>query len=44
MRMFEKKLKRVFAPKREELTGDWRIFCKDEGHNYYFSQSIIRMT
>jgi hypothetical protein len=34
-------LRRIFAPKRDEVTGDWRRMHNEELHN--FSPSIIRM-
>jgi hypothetical protein len=35
--------KRIFGPKREEVTGGWRRLHKEELHNLYTSQSIIRV-
>jgi hypothetical protein len=35
-------LTRIFGPKREEVTGDWRKLHNKELHNSY-SASIIRM-
>jgi hypothetical protein len=35
-------LRRIFGPKREEVTGGWRK-PHEELHNLYFSPSIIRM-
>jgi hypothetical protein len=34
---------RIFGPKRDEVTGDWRKLHNEELHNLYFSQNIIRM-
>jgi hypothetical protein len=40
LRVFENRvLKRIFGPKRDELTGDWRKLL----HNLYSSPNIIRM-
>jgi hypothetical protein len=36
-------LRRIFRPKREELTGEWRKFHNEELHNMYGSPSINRM-
>jgi hypothetical protein len=36
-------LRRIFGPKRDEVTGGWRKLHNDELHNLYFSPSIIRM-
>jgi hypothetical protein len=39
-----KALKRIFGPKRDEVTGSWRKHHSVELHNLYSSPSIIRMT
>jgi hypothetical protein len=36
-------LRRIFAPKRDQVTGDWRKLHNEELHNLYSSPSIIRM-
>jgi hypothetical protein len=36
-------LRRIFGPKRDEVTGGWRKLHNEELHNFYFSPSIIRM-
>jgi hypothetical protein len=36
-------LRRIFGPKRDEVTGGWRKLHNEELHNLYFSPSIIRM-
>jgi hypothetical protein len=36
-------LKRIFGPKRDEVTGGWRKLRNDELHNLYSSPSVIRM-
>jgi hypothetical protein len=36
-------LRRIFGPKRDEMTGDWRKLYKEELHNLYSSPNIIRM-
>jgi hypothetical protein len=36
-------LRRIFGPKRDEETGDWRKLHNEELHNLYSSPSIIRI-
>jgi hypothetical protein len=36
-------LRRIFRPKRDEVTGGWRNQHNEELHNLYPSPSIIRM-
>jgi hypothetical protein len=36
-------LRRIFGPKRDEVTGGWRKLRNEELHNFYSSPSIIRM-
>jgi hypothetical protein len=44
MRMFEDRmLRRIFKPKRDEVTGGWRKLRNDELHNLYSSERIIRI-
>jgi hypothetical protein len=35
-------LRRIFGPKRDEVTEEWRKLHKDELHNLYSSPNIIR--
>jgi hypothetical protein len=35
-------LRRIFGPKRDEMTGGWRKLHNEELHNLYFTPSIIR--
>jgi hypothetical protein len=35
-------LRRIFLPKRDEVTGDWRKLHNEELHNLYSSPDIIR--
>jgi hypothetical protein len=35
--------RRIFGPKRDEVTGDWRKLHNEELHNLYSSPSIIIM-
>jgi hypothetical protein len=44
LRVFENRvLRRIFGPKRDEVTGGWRKLHNEELHNSYSSPSIIRM-
>jgi hypothetical protein len=44
LRVFENRvLSRIFGPKRDEVTGDWRQMHNEEIHNLYSSPNIIRM-
>jgi hypothetical protein len=36
-------LRRIFGPKRDEVTGEWRKLHNEELHDLYLSQSIIRL-
>jgi hypothetical protein len=36
-------LRRIFGPKRDEVTGGWRKLHNEEVHNLYSSSSVIRM-
>jgi hypothetical protein len=36
-------LRRIFEPKRDEVTGGWRKLRNEELHNFYTSPSIILM-
>jgi hypothetical protein len=44
VRVFENRvLRRIFGPKRDEVTGDWRKLHNGELHTLYSSPNIIRM-
>jgi hypothetical protein len=44
LRVFEnRKLRRIFGPKREGVTGGWRKLHNEELRDLYSSPSIIRM-
>jgi hypothetical protein len=44
LRVFENRvLRRIFGPRRNEVTGDWRKPHNEELHNLYSSPNIIRM-
>jgi hypothetical protein len=36
-------LRRIFGPKRNEVTGEWRKLHNEEFHDLYSSPSIIRI-
>jgi hypothetical protein len=43
LRVFENMvLRRIFGPKRDEVTGEWRKLHNEELHNLYSSLDIIR--
>ena len=41
--MENKVLRRIFGPKRNEITGEWRILYNEEPNDLYTSQNIIRV-
>jgi mRNA-degrading endonuclease RelE of RelBE toxin-antitoxin system len=44
MRVFENKvLRRIFGPKREEVTGEWRKLHNKKLNDLYFSTNIDRV-
>jgi hypothetical protein len=44
LRVFENMvLRRIFGPKRDEVTGEWRKLDNKEIHDLYSSPSIIRI-
>jgi hypothetical protein len=44
LRVFENRvLRRIFGPKRDEVTGGWRKLHNEKLQNFYSSPSIIRM-
>ena len=43
--MFENKvLRRIFGPKRKEVTGEWRRLNNEELNDLYCSSNIVRVT
>jgi hypothetical protein len=44
LRVFENRvLRRIFGPKRDEATGDWRMLHNEELNDLYSSPNIIRV-
>jgi hypothetical protein len=44
LRVIENRMpRRIFGPKRDEVTGGWRKLHNEELHKLYSSPSIIRM-
>jgi hypothetical protein len=36
-------LRRIFEPKRDEVTGEWRKLHNEELHDLYHSPSVMRI-
>ena len=44
LRVFENRvLRRIFGPKRKEVTGEWRILHNEELNEPYSTPNIVRM-
>jgi hypothetical protein len=44
LKVFENRvLRRIFGPKRDEVTGEWRKLHNEEIRDLYYSPSIIRI-
>ena len=44
LRVFENRvLRRVFGPKRDEVTGEWRKLHNEELNDMYCSPNIVRV-
>jgi hypothetical protein len=44
LRVFEnRELRRIFGPKRDEVTGEWRKLHNEELHDLYSSLTILRV-
>jgi len=43
LRAFENRvLRRIFGPKRDEVTGEWKKLHNEELNDLYFSTNIVR--
>jgi hypothetical protein len=43
-RVFENRVpRRIFGPRRDQVTGEWRKLHNEDLHDLYYSPSIIRM-
>jgi len=44
LRVFENRvLRRIFGPKRDEVTGEWKKLHNDELNDLYSSPNIVRV-
>jgi hypothetical protein len=43
LRVFENRVLRIFGPKRDEVTGEWRKLHNEELNNLYSLLSIVRV-
>jgi hypothetical protein len=44
LKVFENRvLRRIFGPKRDEVTGEWRKIHTEELHDLYSSPNIVRV-
>jgi len=44
LRVFEKMvLRRIFGPRTDEVTGEWRRLHNEEPNNLYYSPNIVRV-
>jgi hypothetical protein len=43
LRVFENRImRRIFGPKRDDVTGNWKMLHNEELHNLYSTADIIR--
>jgi hypothetical protein len=42
-RMFEKRVLRIFRPKRDQITGEWRKLYNEELNDLYSSPNTVRV-
>ena len=44
LKLFENRvLRRIFGPKRDEVTGEWRKLHNEELNDLYFSPNVVRL-
>jgi len=43
LRVFENKVLRIFRPRRDEVTEDWRTLHNEELNDLYYSPNIVRV-
>jgi hypothetical protein len=43
LRVFENRELRIFGPKRDEMTGEWRKLHNEELNDLYSSPNIVRV-
>jgi hypothetical protein len=43
MRVFENRVLRIFGPKRDQVTVQWRKLHNEELNDLYSSQNIVRV-
>ena len=43
LKVFENRVLRIFGPKRDEVTGEWRKLHNEELNNLYSSPNIVRV-
>jgi hypothetical protein len=43
LRVFENRVLRIFGPKRDEVTGEWRKFHNEELNDLYSSSTIVQV-
>ena len=43
LRVFEKVLRRILGPKRDNVTGEWRKLHNEELNDLYSSPNIVRV-
>jgi len=43
LRLFENMVLRIFGPRRDEVTGEWRTLHNEELYDLYSSPNIVRV-
>jgi len=41
LKLFENRVLRIFGPKRDEVTGEWRQLHSEELHDLYYSPNLM---